>query len=600
MPILLPSLGAAVAGAHRTLRRFPLAIGAGAVAAAAGILMFEELGPEWLHGRLTASASLGIAVFTAAALLAERQRRRGPAQAVLGLAGLLVLAGYFAGWPHWAEPVRAFRYAQLSVAAHLLVVLVPFARTERRNAFWQFSRVLLERAVLAAVFSGTLFLGLALALAALDNLFGVDVPDRAYGRVWLLTAFLFNTWFFLGGVPEDPRALEERRDYPAVLRVFARYALVPLVSVYLVILTVYLAKVVVTWDWPNGWIGWLVSGVAGAGILTLLLVSPIAEDAEQRWIATFSRGFWFAAIPSLVMLWLALYQRVHQYGVTERRYLLIALSLWLAGLAAYYAVTRSRNIRLIPATLCVASLLTFAGPWGPYAVSEASQVGRLRATLERNGMFADGALRRPAGVVGAADRTEISAVVRYLLETHGTGAIAPWFADPATRHMVEAAARAGGDTWTAADRWAQLIVSRMGVAYVDRAAARSGGERASYAATEPAQLPVRGFDYLLPIRDTARAEPDSVFQAVWSPEPPVLRIVRGTDTVLVLPLDSMLARMRARAASPAGAPEAPFAVEGESRTARAVAYVRYVAEKDTAGTRRLDALTGRVLLALKR
>jgi hypothetical protein len=301
-----------------------------------------------------------------------------------------------------------------------------------------------------------------------------------------------------------------------------------------------------------------------------------------------------------VMLWLALYQRVHQYGVTERRYFLIALSLWLAGLAVYYIVTRSRNIRVIPASLCVASLVTFAGPWGPYAVSEGSQVGRLRAALERNGMLAEGRLRRPTGEVGAADRAEISAVVRYLLETHGTGAIAPWFGDTAARHMVEAAARLGREGWMATDRWGQLIVSRMGVAYVDRAAARTGGERASYSATEPSQLPVRGFDYLLPIRDSLRAEPDSVYQAVWSGAPPALRIVRGADTVLTLPLDSLLVRMRSRAASPAGAPAAPFAVEGESRAARAVAYVRFVAEKDTAGTRRLDALTGRVLVALRR
>jgi hypothetical protein len=362
--------------------------------------------------------------------------------------------------------------------------------------------------------------------------------------------------------------------------------------------------VVITWDWPNGWIGWLVSGVAGAGILTILLVSPIADEPDQRWIATFSRQFWFAVIPSIVMLWLALYQRVHQYGITERRYFLIALSLWLAGLAVYYAVTRSRNIRVIPASLCVASLVTFAGPWGAYALSEGSQVGRLRATLERDSVLADGRVHRPAGEVSAADRTEISAVVRYLLETHGTGAIAPWFADSSAHRVVVAAGRFGRGSWRATDRWARLVVSRMGVAYVDRTAARTGGRRTSFTAADPSQLPIRGFDYLLPIRDSARAEPDSVCQAVWSPEPPVLRIVRGTDTLLTLPLDSLLAQVRAiegrRAPYPAGVPAVRLVIEGESRTARAVAYVRHVAETDTAGTRRLDALTGRVLVAVRR
>src|SRR5262249_46851893 len=159
--------------------------------------------------------------------------------------------------------------------------------------------------------------------------------------------------------------------------------LVPLVSVYLVILTVYLGKVLITRDWPSGWIGWLVSGVGTAGILTLLLVHPVAQDPAEKWVAAFARSFWLAVLPAIVMLWLAIWQRVRQYGITEPRYFLVVLSLWLAGLAVYYSITRSRQIRTIPASLGAVALLTFAGPWGAYSVSVGSQVGRLRALLER-------------------------------------------------------------------------------------------------------------------------------------------------------------------------------------------------------------------------
>ena len=46
---------------------------------------------------------------------------------------------------------------------------------------------------------------------------------------------------------------------------------------------------------------------------------------------------------------LAIWKRVDQYGITERRYFLIVLSLWLAGIAVYYTVRRSRSIAVIPA-----------------------------------------------------------------------------------------------------------------------------------------------------------------------------------------------------------------------------------------------------------
>ena len=77
MPLALPSLGNAVAVAWQTLRRFPLAILAGALAATAAILGVEDVGAPWLHERLVTTATLGIALCAAAELLAERQGRTG-------------------------------------------------------------------------------------------------------------------------------------------------------------------------------------------------------------------------------------------------------------------------------------------------------------------------------------------------------------------------------------------------------------------------------------------------------------------------------------------------------------------------------------------
>src|SRR5512140_3067483 len=125
MSLALPSLGAAVTGAQRALRRFPLVLAAAALAAAASVLAIEDVGPEWLHERLLTTASLGIPLFLAAALLAERQARRGAAQVLLGAAGVLLLAVFFFGWPRWTDPVRLGRYVQLSVAFHLGVVFLP-------------------------------------------------------------------------------------------------------------------------------------------------------------------------------------------------------------------------------------------------------------------------------------------------------------------------------------------------------------------------------------------------------------------------------------------------------------------------------------------
>ena len=72
-----------------------------------------------------------------------------------------------------------------------------------------------------------LFVGLAVALAALDNLFGLDVPAETYVRCWIALWFVVNTWVFLGGVPDDLPSLQHQTDYPTGLKVFAQYVLVP-------------------------------------------------------------------------------------------------------------------------------------------------------------------------------------------------------------------------------------------------------------------------------------------------------------------------------------------------------------------------------------
>ena len=508
----LPSVEALVAAARRTLLRFPTVLTVGAVAAAAGAVAVDSANEEvWL--RLMGTAALAIPLFIAFDLTCERYRWGMWIRAVLWLLGAAGLAGFMAAWFDWSEPVAAGRYIQLSAAFHLLAAVGPFVATGAIHGFWQFNKMLLLRALTAALFSAVLFAGLAVALLALDNLFGLDVSEESYARLFFVLAFVFNTWFFLAGVPADLSALERDEDYPRGLKVFAQYVLVPLVAVYLVILTLYLVKVLVTQVWPSGWIGWLVSSVAAAGILSLLLVHPVAEHSENRWMRTYARGFYVAIFPSIVMLWLAIYQRVEQYGFTEPRYFLTILSIWLAGIAVYYAVTRSRDIRIIPATLCVGALLTFAGPWGAYQVSESSQVNRLERLLRDNDMLDDDTIRPASTGVVYAEQREINAILRYLIGTHGTGAIAPWFGGALVTSDTLGEGTSPSPQREVEER-TQLIAGLIGIDYVGRWAPGAVGPFSYYVQWNRQPVPITGYDVAVRVngltRDSVELEEDLV------------------------------------------------------------------------------------------
>lgn len=424
----IPTFDALRAAAYESLIRFPFVLLAGAVAAVAGWDLVVSH-PEFIWIRIFMSAQLGIALLFAIAIAAETHawpRLFGYLAAVVAV-GALAVYGYLL--PEELGIVAITRHVQFTAGFHLLVAFIPFTAPGRLNGFWQYNRLLFLRFCLSALYSVVLYGGLAIALAAIDKLLGIEVDEIVYPRLWFFIAMLFNTWVFLGGVPRDILGLEDITDYTKALRVFAQYILVPLVIIYLVILTIYLGKIIITRQWPSGWIGYLVSSVAGVGILAHLLVHPMRDNADSQWVRSYSRWYYAAMIPAIVMLLLAIGKRIAQYGVTENRYLLAVLSGWLALVSLYFIFTRARNIKLIPITLCIVAFATSFGPWGAFGVSERSQMGRLTGLLEANNILADGMIRSAEGDVSFVDRKEISATLDYLVTTHGTDRLEPLFGD---------------------------------------------------------------------------------------------------------------------------------------------------------------------------
>lgn len=425
MKLGFASIEEAASHAQRALRRFPLALLSGITAAVVAIIMVNAGEEDPDRVRLLATATLGLPLFVALETLRERRAWPTVRRAALLGGGVVVLVMFAILSRGWSPAVLAFRYVQFSLALHLLAAFLPFTGLEAKHAFWQYNRILFLRFLLSSLYTAVLYAGLAIALVALDNLFGIEVEPEAYVDLLVFLAFVFQPWFFLGGVPGDLGVLEQRTDYPTGLKIFAQFVLIPVVTVYVLILSAYLVRVLATRTWPSGWIGWLVSSVAAVGTLALLLVHPIREREDSRWVDAYARWFYVLLLPSIGMLLAAIYQRLAQYGFTEPRYFLLVLAFWLAAIALYYGLTGSRNIRIIPVTLCIVAIATIAGPWSAYAVSRNSQAGRLEGLLTAQGILSDGRIDS-AAAVGAAPEVsrEVSATVWYLVLTHGPQSLA--------------------------------------------------------------------------------------------------------------------------------------------------------------------------------
>ncbi|QIX63026.1 DUF4153 domain-containing protein [Hymenobacter sp. BT18] len=438
MAIKLPSLQRLTAEAARVARRFPLTLLCAFVLCGVGLYVIDldneaEQNVQWLFPALSA-AGLGLSLTLALALTAERYHWR-PGLRWGSLAGALGLLGLWFGLaPAQLDTTWGIRLALLLLALHLAVAAGPYVSELRGRAdtpgFWRYNETLFLRILTAGLYSGVLFVGCSLALVAIDNLFDVKVNERLYAYLFVVLATVFNTWFFLAGVPRNFDELEQEAVYPKGLKLFTQFVLLPLVVLYLVILYAYLARIVGLWTLPKGWVSTLILALAVAGIFALLLIHPIRQAAENTWIRTFARWFYLALFPLLGLLAVAIGTRVGEYGVTEERYIVLVLAAWLFCMAIYFLVRRGQGIIWIPASLALVAFLAAVGPLSAFAVAQRSQRGQLREISLRYKLLKDGKLDDAGARVMTlpfAVRQRISSIFYFFAERNAAEQLQPLF-----------------------------------------------------------------------------------------------------------------------------------------------------------------------------
>lgn len=486
----LPSIEHIVGEAGRTVRRFPVALLVALVGTITSLILIDTSDgtqPLALYNVLFACV-LGFPLFLALAVSTEAYPCSTRTSALAHTVVLVALALYACSLPGDipnAPEMHGARLALLSIAAWLAVVVLPWLRTGRHHGFWQFARALVMRALATALFTGVLYAGLAFALAALENLFGIEIRGQRYGELGAFLVGIFATWFFAAGVPRDLDALDGEIEFPRGLKIFAQYIVLPIALVYLVILYAYLGKVLIEWDWPRGWVTGLVLGFAATGSFSLLLLFPLRELPGSQWLQRASRWYHVLMLPPVVMMFLALFYRIGDYGITEPRYLAVALGVWIVIMSVYGLLRRGPGIKAFAVVLAVMALAASYGPWSAFDVSRASQVGRLHELLARNNLLVDGTVHKTAAAVPELDVRDISSVLSYLRSTHGYEAIESWFDAPLRKD--------GSDQFIEPNDVAALI----GIEYV-RSWVSAEGTEISFRANRDAASDVAGYDHLLP------------------------------------------------------------------------------------------------------
>ncbi len=418
------------------INRFPIVILASVLSVICFIVAMEMEGGThtdlYRHAlKLAFTSILGIPLFFSIAVFNERKDIDLTKKFLVILLGIAVLVAYYFSVNDISQPqlkiLGSTRFFHLLFCFHLLASFAAYINIDEPNGFYEFNKVLFIRFLTSFLFFFVLFIGLTLALTSIDKLLGVHIRGDYYLYLWLIVVFVFHTTFFLADVPKDYDGLDKVKEYSKGLKIFTQYILIPLTLVYFVILYIYAAKMAIVWELPRGWVAILVSGISILGLFSFLLLYPIRDRADNKWVRSYSKFFYIAIIPLVILHLTAVWRRVSDYGITEQRYFIFVLGVWLFAISIYFNFSKARNIKLIPISLFILAMLTSFGPWGVYSVSENSQVSRLNELLVKNKILVNNRIEKAKGEVSYKDRKQISSIVKYLFDTHRTDNISEWF-----------------------------------------------------------------------------------------------------------------------------------------------------------------------------
>lgn len=404
--------------------RFPLAVTG--VLVFTVLLILEEVQPSFeMATRWWIFISLASAVSLAVVMAMENRFQRWLSLLMQAVMATLVF-WYSSTIPDDPTTAHIIQLVVLYVVSVLLAYVLAYLKPATDGAFRTFAVNVTIQGALAYVFAGVLMGGLSLALFSIKTLFGVDIPEDVFESLMISCMVGFGPLYLLSNVPSGDEMLEEETTMPKALKILGMYILLPILSLYLVILYVYLLTIVVQWQLPDGWVSTLVTVLALGGFVTMAIVYPLAVQKDKL-VSWLFRFFPLLLMPLLVLMSVGIARRLGDYGLTINRGLVLVLNAWLYGISIYLFITQSRHLKWIVISFAVIAFLSVAGPWNVAAITERSMLSELRSQLQQAGYLQETNLEPK---LADEQRERIIELSEYLSSTFGKETLQPIETDP--------------------------------------------------------------------------------------------------------------------------------------------------------------------------
>lgn len=303
----------------------------------------------------------------------------------------------------------------VTIFVTLLCMLIPFIGNRSDNRAWNYHDTFVGSVAIAGVLCGVILLCLYAIMGTISFLFDVTPVKIMASLPALIGIFLF-TCTAAALIPTEPTHYDEMPSHPRFIRFLSQYILLPLICVEGIVLYVYGLSILIHWELPKGGIVWLVFSYAIIGSLIWYMLIPAFFSEEKHWIKFFHRGFFISLLPLLFLLFVGLFRRISDYGLTTNRFIVFVISSWFAVVAIIFSIKKLKNVTPLILSLIIIAILSLVGPWSMFSVPEKMQSIRFERLATEYHLLKDGHIVTPDTLLTRDQNRKLSESIDFFLD----------------------------------------------------------------------------------------------------------------------------------------------------------------------------------------
>lgn len=277
----------------------------------------------------------------------------------------------------WIFVISSYIIARISIL--WWIVLSTYKETNITR--WRLKEIIINM-LIAIISSLILWWWVSASVWSIDYLFDVNIYYKRYQYIGIVSFCLIGVSIFLTNLSVIRKPIE----YPSIFRFFWLYIFLPLAIIYSCILTTYWVKIIVSQIWPKWLISWMVLWYTIRSTIVYFLTYPLKT---KSWISKIHTWYFISILVFLPLILWAIRQRISQYWITELRYLIIMIALWIGIVGIWSLIERKKSWIFIIWWFLLLIINSTYTPRSASNISLNSQKNRLEKLLINNWLYKD-------------------------------------------------------------------------------------------------------------------------------------------------------------------------------------------------------------------